>query len=210
MMSTQSPTISSDSVRSVDEPANHGMDRLPSDQLFHLLANQRRRRVLYYLREHEETVSLRELAEQIAAWEHGISVRTLGSNERQRVYISLYQNHLPKLDDNGVIDYNQSRGTIERTTVANQFDPYIEAPPYVAEHDGQPAETDTTQRSRSNLARIVGLCGVGLGVLTTGWLGVVSTPLLLVLTWVGICIAAVFDSVVDVFDRLKASVASKR
>lgn len=207
-MSAQSPTTLSNSATNVDEPVNRQSRtvRLQSDQLFHLLANRRRRGVLYYLKEHEETVSMRELAEQIAAWEHGTTVQLLGSGERQRVYISLYQNHLPKLDDNGVIEYDQSRGTIARTDVADQFDPYIQHPPYAEETDEQPKETERPRMNRSSLVRVASLCGVGLGVLTTGWLGVVSTSILLVLTWVVICIAAAVDMAGSAGDRLQDAI----
>jgi hypothetical protein len=102
---------------------NH--QRLSDDKIFHLLQNERRRAVIRYLRDEEGTVSMRDIAEQVAAWEHDTSVAALDSDERQRVYIPLYQNHLPKLDEEGVIEYNQSRGTVERTPVADQLEQYL-------------------------------------------------------------------------------------
>jgi len=102
---------------------NH--QRLSDDKIFHLLQNERRRAVIRYLRDEEGTVSMRDIAEQVAAWEHDTSVAALDSDERQRVYIPLYQNHLPKLDEEGVIEYNQSRGTVERTSVADQLEQYL-------------------------------------------------------------------------------------
>lgn len=83
----------------------------PADDIFHLLQNSRRRDVLAYLEETEQT-TLRELAEHIAARENGLSVAELRSDQRKRVYISLYQMHLPKLTAHGVIDYDKSRGTV--------------------------------------------------------------------------------------------------
>ncbi|MCO8247082.1 MULTISPECIES: hypothetical protein [unclassified Haladaptatus] len=68
---------------------------------------------------------MRDLAEQVAAWENETTVQALTSDERQRVYIPLYQSHLPKLDEEGIIEYNQSRGTIERTELADQLDRYL-------------------------------------------------------------------------------------
>jgi hypothetical protein len=82
-----------------------------ADDIFHLLQNSRRRDVLAYLEETEQT-TLRELAEHIAASENGVSVAGLRSAQRKRVYISLYQTHLPKLAAHGVIDYDKSRGTV--------------------------------------------------------------------------------------------------
>nr|WP_317987383.1 hypothetical protein [Haloprofundus halobius] len=68
---------------------------------------------------------MRDIAEQVAAWENDTTVEALMSDQRQRVYIALYQEHLPKLDEDGVIDYNKSRGVVERNDVADQFDPYL-------------------------------------------------------------------------------------
>jgi len=98
---------------------------LSKDKIFHLLQTPRRRHVLRYLKEHEGTVEMRDIAEQVAAWENKTSVQALTSDERQRVYIPLYQSHLPKLDEEGIIEYNQSRGTVKRTKLADQLDRYL-------------------------------------------------------------------------------------
>lgn len=105
---------------SEDPPAE-----LSKDELFHLLQNQRRRRVLLYLQDTTGEVSMRDIAEQVAAWENDTTVKALGSNERQRVYIALYQSHLPKLDDAGVLTYDQQRGIVARTQLADQLEAYL-------------------------------------------------------------------------------------
>ncbi|MFC4551631.1 DUF7344 domain-containing protein [Halorussus sp. GCM10023401] len=105
----------------IDEPK-----ALSKDEIFHLLQNQRRRDVLRYLQGVEGRVAMRDLAEQVAAWEHDTTLQALTSDECQRVYIALYQTHLPKLDEEGIIEYNQSRGIVERTPQADQLDKYLE------------------------------------------------------------------------------------
>ena len=99
---------------------------LEKDDIFHLLQNQRRRDSLRYLKAADDSVRMRDLAEQVAAWEHDTTLQALTSDQRQRVYIALYQSHLPKLDEEGIIEYNQSRGIVERTPRASQLDPYLE------------------------------------------------------------------------------------
>jgi hypothetical protein len=110
-------------------PEPIGSDDLPpelsKDELFHLLQNQRRRRVLLYLQSTDSEVSMRDVAEQVAAWENETTVEALSSDERQRVYIALYQSHLPKLDDANVLSYNQQRGIVKRTPLADQLDTYL-------------------------------------------------------------------------------------
>ncbi|ELY99711.1 hypothetical protein C482_09507 [Natrialba chahannaoensis JCM 10990] len=96
------------------------------DEIFHLLQNERRRLVLRYLRGTNEPVRMRDVAEQVAAWEHDTTVAELTSTQRQRVYIPLYQSHLSKLDEAGVIDYQQNRGIVERKPLADEVDQYLQ------------------------------------------------------------------------------------
>jgi len=117
-------------------------EKLPHDVVFHILQNERRRYVLKYLQGRDEPVRMCDVAEQVSAWEHDTTVEQLTSKQRQRVYIPLYQNHLTKLDEEGVIDYNQSRGIVERNPIADQFDPYLDADEFVDEDDDADADVN--------------------------------------------------------------------
>ena len=109
------------------------------DELFHLLQNERRRMVLRYLRDTDGPVRMRDVAEQVAAWEHDTTVERLTSTQRQRVYIPLYQSHLSKLDEAGIIDYQKNRGTVERKPLADYVDQYLQV-----ESVDEPADDETT------------------------------------------------------------------
>lgn len=87
--------------------------------------NSRRRGVLQYVEDEEGTVSLSDVAEHIAAEENNINIEMLSSDQRKRVYVGLYQCHLPKMDDAGVIDFNKARGTIELREAVSQLYPYL-------------------------------------------------------------------------------------
>lgn len=108
--------------------ADEESDELEKDEIYHLLQNERRRNVLEYLRDREGPVQMRDIAEQVAAWEHDTTVQALMSDQRQRVYIALYQAHLPKLDEKGIIDYNQSRGIVEKKPRAAELIAHLEQP----------------------------------------------------------------------------------
>jgi len=97
------------------------------DQVFEILKNQRRRSVLRYLRTVEDEVTLGTLAEQIAAWECDKDVTQITSSERKRVYVGLYQSHLPKMDDVGAISYNKPRGKIKPGEHRHLFEHYLPA-----------------------------------------------------------------------------------
>lgn len=126
---------------------------LSKDDIFHVLQNARRRAVLRYLLENpdRDQFRMRTVAEEVAAWEHDTTVRHLSSTERQRVYIALYQSHLPKLDDFGIIEYDQNRGTIEPTPLLAGVSEYIEPGLHDAtDHLGLPTTTGTEQSPLSN------------------------------------------------------------
>lgn len=67
------------------------------------------------------------LAEIVSAKEHETTVAELTATQRQRVYVPLYQNHLPELDTKGFIEYDQSRGIVRSTGRLEVFRPYLEA-----------------------------------------------------------------------------------
>lgn len=98
---------------------------LDKDLVFEILKNQRRRRVLQYIREDGHS-DLGNLAEQIAAEENDTTVDELSADERKRVYIGLYQTHLPKMDEAGVVIYDQSNGVVSAGPAIVQLIPYLE------------------------------------------------------------------------------------
>ena len=100
-------------------------DELTKDEIFYLLKNRRRRDIVNYLMDNDGTATLGELAEQIAAWENEIEVTALSSGQRKRVYVALYQTHLPKLDENGIIEYDQNRGNVELSENAERLKVYL-------------------------------------------------------------------------------------
>ena len=100
--------------------------QLPLDQVFEILKNSRRRETLHYLNENGGEASLSELAEHIAALENDTTVAAISSSQRKRVYVGLYQCHLPKMDDMDIIDFDQNRGTVVRAANADQLEPYLD------------------------------------------------------------------------------------
>ncbi|WP_336344884.1 DUF7344 domain-containing protein [Halalkalicoccus ordinarius] len=165
-----------------EEVSTESVDALSKDEMFHLLSNRRRRDTLRYLTGRDEPVDMRDLAEQVAAWEQETTVQQLSSQERQRVYIALYQTHLPKLDDYGVVTYDQSRGIIERTERADRLAPYLD------ESD------EPTHAGRPRLSAVgtyeLAVYVAGPTVLVVGWLGLLPAFVLLVATWTALIAVA--------------------
>lgn len=102
----------------------HSDVEISLDDIFDILKNERRRRVLLHLRATEGPVSIRELSETIAAYENDKPAAQLRSDERKRVYVGLYQCHLPKMADHGFVRFDKGRGQISlnEATAAQAFE----------------------------------------------------------------------------------------
>lgn len=98
---------------------------LSPDLIFDLLSSPRRRMVLYYLREHGGSSTVTELAEEIASLEYDVPADELSRQQRKRVYVSLYQTHVPKLAEAGVIDYDEESSEVRLTDRARRMDTYL-------------------------------------------------------------------------------------
>ncbi|MEZ3145325.1 hypothetical protein [Halobaculum sp. MBLA0143] len=147
------------------------------DEAFGLLKNGRRRAVLSALADTPET-TLSELAERIAAEENDTEPTLLTSAQRKRVYISLYQNHLPKLADEGVIDYDRSRGDVVRRPPADRLIAFLDG---LEGRDTDPALADGLRRRHllGGLAATIALAGTTLAPATApAWTAVTSGSLL--------------------------------
>jgi DNA-binding transcriptional ArsR family regulator len=116
----QAPTATDETAVENHEPAE-----LDLDLVFDALKNARRRRLLRYLNEHDSPVALGDLAEHLAAIENDTTPAMLDSKQRKRVYVALYQSHLPKLNSMGLVEFNKSRGLIERSPAASQVYQYL-------------------------------------------------------------------------------------
>lgn len=103
--------------------------QLSRDVIFQILSNQRRRYALHYLRRNEGPAEIGDLATQIAAWENDVIVDDVTSQQRKRVYNTLQQAHLPKLDETGFIDYEPARGEVTLTDRAEPLNTYLEIIP---------------------------------------------------------------------------------
>lgn len=78
---------------------------------FHLLRAKRRRQVVWWMADldPEESISVRDLAKQIASSEQCVAVQSVMNDDYRSVYTNLVQLHLPDLDDAGVVEFDSDR-----------------------------------------------------------------------------------------------------
>lgn len=119
-------------------------DALSRDTVFGLLSATRRIDALAYLDENGDESDLSAVAEHVAGKENGVEPRNLSGKQRKRVWVSFHQNHLPKMDDANVIDYDKARGTIELRAEAGQLLRYLSFDPT------QPGELDSAAGVRES------------------------------------------------------------
>jgi hypothetical protein len=103
-------------------------ESLEAVEIHDVLSNERRQMVIDKLRESGGTMSARKLSEHIAECETGESPPP--RNIRQSAYVSLHQTHLPKLDDLGIVEYDESDKTVTLDeTASREVGIYMETVP---------------------------------------------------------------------------------
>lgn len=97
-----------------ENPATSDGGRPFLSRILGALAHQRRRYVLYYLHDHERTQT-DDLAVQVAAWEQDIPITDVPAEEAEQVKMNLVHSHLPKLEDHGLVEYDQRSDAVSYT-----------------------------------------------------------------------------------------------
>ena len=99
---------------------------LSQAELFDVFSNARRRQTVQYLKRQRGSCDLAPLVEQVAAWENETRPEDVTRAQRRRVYISLYQTHLPMLEDHGIVDWDPDAHRIELLPSEETFEPYLD------------------------------------------------------------------------------------
>lgn len=122
-----------DSKHRAGLPSIHGSkmtetqnNELSQDTLFSLLSNPRRRYILSYLNGTDEPILLQDLASEVAAWEIETDPDQLTDKQQKRLYVSLYQTHIPKLEEAGIVDYESDTGEIRLTHRGDDLNRYLD------------------------------------------------------------------------------------
>ncbi|MFD1586616.1 hypothetical protein ACFR9U_06450 [Halorientalis brevis] len=167
---------------------------LEPDDVFEILRNQRRRDVLrFFFEEGRTAVELGTLAEHLAAAEFETTITELTSQERKRMYVSLYQCHLPKMDEAGIIEFDSDRKTLELGANAHHLEPYLYLDETPSRVQDEAADADDESVDEVELHRYLFASLSGLLVTAATALGAVSTVVVveLLLPVVSVLVGAV-------------------
>ncbi|MBX0323135.1 hypothetical protein EGH21_08855 [Halomicroarcula sp. F13] len=176
--SKDADTVDTGVVRTLcgDPAGSRGEDALDDGAIFDVLRNERRRATLSVLPP-DESVSVSSLAEQVAAIENDTTPESLTERQRKRVYVSLHQSHLPKMDDLGIVAFDREAATVSLGPAGDDVGRYV---------DGV-----ATSRAWYRYYAAIALAGLGLLLAQTALLPAASTTpvAVVVLLAVGACSA---------------------
>jgi hypothetical protein len=108
-----------------NESTGHAVPVCPDD-VFDAISHQRRRRVIMSLARAHEPVPAGDLAVELAAIEEEVDPSTVSGEDRARVYVSLIQSHLPRLDDLGIADYDEQSKRVTPTDATQPVASFIQ------------------------------------------------------------------------------------
>lgn len=102
---------------------------LDSDQsikaILEMLANERRRCIIYYLREHESAV-VDTLIDHVRTHERGGKPVSPDPSRRERLRVELLHTHLPKLENAGVIEFERTGEYVEYAATSETFELFVQ------------------------------------------------------------------------------------
>lgn len=101
----------------------HSEPGLPDRAIPPLHHHRRRRHLIDCLREFDEPISLPDLADEVAIREQQVELTDIPAEDVKDIYLSLYHNHIPKLANAGVIEYDQESDLVLQTEQVDRMHP---------------------------------------------------------------------------------------
>ncbi|MFC4439135.1 MULTISPECIES: DUF7344 domain-containing protein [Natrialbaceae] len=95
------------------------------NEFIELIADKRRRYVLYFLRNRGNT-EFEAVTEQVTAWETETPPEELDEQTRRNIRIDLRHSHLPKLEDTGIIRFDRRNGSIYLQHLPDSLEKYLD------------------------------------------------------------------------------------
>ena len=95
---------------------------ISESDIFVLLAKRRRRLTLRILRMTPSTLTVGDLAQHLASLEYECP----SAEEIRTIHLALYHNHLPRLDEADVLEYDRHQGTIRPGKNFDTLSRYLE------------------------------------------------------------------------------------
>lgn len=155
---------------------------LSDGEIYDVLRNSRRRAALSYLLE-QGRASVREVTTHVAATEYDVAPEAISPEQRKRVYTALSQCHLPRLDEYGVVDFDEDAKAIELDDVPGPVATYLQG--------GDGTDADRVELAVAWTVATLAILGV-LGVDPFGRVPIVAWALLTVAGLSGVALRQLY------------------
>lgn len=109
----------------VNEVKQHEKQELWYSWLFEILKSRRGRLVLEFLQDQGQS-TVGDITMHVASQELNKEIDEVTSTERKRVYVSIYQTHLPKMEDMDLIRFDKEDETVEKGEMFHVITRYLE------------------------------------------------------------------------------------
>lgn len=111
---------------SASKPTNDPPEELSTDETFDILRNSRRRAVLTCLRANGGEMSVEALSECVAADEYDVQREAVTTEQYRRIYTGLYQCHLCRMEELGVLDFDNEDNMVRLRRRSTHLEPYLD------------------------------------------------------------------------------------
>lgn len=88
------------------------VESVPADLLFQILSDAERRHALRCLSVYENSMTLADLADEVARRKYRSQLAEIPADDVKRVYMRLYHTHVPKMEAANVVEYDQESDTV--------------------------------------------------------------------------------------------------
>lgn len=109
----------------MSEELQQELEPLAPETVFELLSHSTRRGLLECLTEHDETLALADVSEEVAAAVEDERVQDIEAEAIKQVYMALYHSHIPKLEHHGIVTYDQEHDLVALTERGHQLAEYL-------------------------------------------------------------------------------------
>lgn len=100
-------------------------DRGEFDTALKMCCNEHRRIVLAVLMRERRALTLNDLAKEVVRHNHHTPITDIPSEDVIQIYLSLYHQHVPKLSDAEIVEYDREDKLVELTERFDRFQPYL-------------------------------------------------------------------------------------
>ncbi len=100
--------------------------KLSPETAFELMASPRRRHAVAVLVDADGPLDARTVARRVAARREDVRPEAVADERVDRTVLSLCHAHLPKLDEAGVVTYDDASGRVELGAASDAVEPLVE------------------------------------------------------------------------------------